>query len=53
MDKETKATYSVIVEVRDRQADTNADDTITVTINVTDVNEDPGFRRYEHNPHHP
>ena len=43
LDKETKATYSVIVEVRDRQADTNADDSITVTITVTDVNEEPEF----------
>ena len=43
---EAKTSYSLIVEVSDRKdtndnADTKIDDTITVTINVTDVNEPP------------
>ena len=43
---EAKTSYSVTVEVSDRKdtddnADTKIDDTITVTINVTDVNEPP------------
>ena len=45
-DYESKTSYSLIVEVSDRKdendnADTKIDDTITVTINVTDVNEPP------------
>ena len=44
LDKEAKDTYSVTVSVRDSKdssgnADTVTDDTITVTITVTDVNE--------------
>ena len=43
---EAKTSYSLIVEVSDRKdtddnADTKIDDTITVTISVTDVNEPP------------
>ena len=43
---EAKTSYSVTVEVSDRKdsddnADTKIDDTIAVTINVTDVNEPP------------
>ena len=43
---ETKPTYSVTVSVRDSKddagiADTTADDTITVTISVTNANESP------------
>ena len=38
LDYEKKNEYTVTVTVRDT---TNASDTITVTINVTDVNEDP------------
>ncbi len=45
-DYEAKTSYSVTVEVSDRKdtddnADTKIDDTITVTINVTDVAEPP------------
>ena len=45
-DYEAKTSYSLIVEVSDRKdkddnPDTKIDDTITVTINVTDVNEPP------------
>ena len=45
-DYEAKTSYSVIVEVSDRKdaddnADTKIDDTITVTVNVTDVDEPP------------
>ena len=45
-DYEAKTSYSLIVEVSDRKdtddnADTKIDDTITVTINVTNVNEPP------------
>ena len=45
-DYEAKTSYSVTVEVSDRKdsddnADTKIDDTIAVTINVTDVNEPP------------
>ena len=45
-DYEAKTSYSLVVEVSDRKdendnADTKIDDTITVTINVTDVNEPP------------
>ena len=44
---EAKTSYSVTVNVTDGKngsgtADTTADDTIAVTINVTDVNEPPG-----------
>ena len=47
LDHETKSSYSVIVSVRDGKnasgvADTATDDTIAVTINVTDRNEPPG-----------
>ena len=47
MDREAKSSYSVIVSVRDSKnasgvADTATDDTIAVTINVTDRNEPPG-----------
>ena len=46
LDSDTKPTYSVIVSVRDSKdaegtADTAADDTISVTITVTDINEPP------------
>ena len=48
LDFETKALYSVIVSVSDKKdaggnADTVVDDTIDVTINVTNVNEQPAF----------
>ena len=43
LDKETKASYEVTVEVRDRPEDTDPDAKIDVTINVTDVNEKPTF----------
>ena len=48
LDRETKATYTVTVSVRDSKdangnPDTATDDTITVTINITDVNEPPTF----------
>ena len=48
LDFETKALYSVTVSVSDRKdadgnADTAADDTIDVTISVTNVNEQPAF----------
>ena len=44
----TKNSYTVTVSVRDSKdtagnADTATDDTITVTINVTDVNDEPTF----------
>ena len=47
LDHEAKASYSVTVNVSDKKdsnddADTVIDDTIAVTINVTDVNEPPG-----------
>ena len=46
LDYETKGSYSVTVEVSDgldadRNTDTSADDTIAVTITVTDQSEDP------------
>ena len=46
-DYEAKTSYSVTVSVSDKldselNADTAIDDTVTVTINVTDVNEPPG-----------
>ena len=46
LDHETKPTYTVTVSVRDNKgddgsADTATDDTIVVTITVTDVNESP------------
>ncbi len=46
---EAKTSYSVTVEVSDRKdtndnADTKIDDTIAVTINVTDVDEPPALR---------
>ena len=46
LDHETKPTYTVTVSVRDNKgddgsADTATDNTIVVTINVTDVNESP------------
>ncbi len=46
LDHETKSRYTVAVSVRDSRdaagdADTATDDTITVTINVADVNEAP------------
>ncbi len=45
LDYETKATYTVVVSVRDNKNnggnyDTEVDDTITVTVNVTNVDED-------------
>ena len=40
LDHETKATYSVTVTATDRD---NLSDTISVTINVTNVNEEPSF----------
>ncbi len=40
LDRETKASYSVTVTARDAG---NLSDTITVTINVTNVNEAPSF----------
>ena len=45
LDYETKATYTVVVAVRDNKDrrggyDTAVDDTITVTVNVTNVDED-------------
>ena len=50
LDKETKSSYEVTVSVKDGKndqgvADTSeaADDTVTVTITVTDVNEAPEF----------
>ena len=48
LDYETKTSYSVTVGVSDGKnasgsADTTVDDTIAVTINVTDVNEAPAF----------
>ena len=48
LDKETKATYTVTVSVRDNrdvngEADAANDASIEVTINVTDVNEPPAF----------
>ena len=48
LDKETKSSYTVTVSVHDGLdaaggADTTVDDTITVTINITDVNEPPQF----------
>ena len=48
LDKETKASYTVTVSVRDSKdasgvADAVTDDTITVTITVTDVNDAPSF----------
>ena len=48
LDHETTASYAVTVSVRDSKADdgvadTVTDDTITVTITVTDVNEAPAF----------
>ena len=48
LDFETKALYSVIVSVSDRKdaagaSDTVVDDTIDVTISVTNVNEQPAF----------
>ena len=48
LDRETKASYSVTVSVSDgKNADGNpdpaTDDTITVTINVTDANDAPVF----------
>ena len=47
LDHEAKSSYSVTVGVSDRKdsagvADTVVDDTVAVTINVTDVNEPPG-----------
>ena len=44
LDYETKATYTVVVSVRDNKDgngnyDTAVDDTITVTVNVTNVDE--------------
>ena len=47
LNRETKTSYSVIVSVRDGKdangvTDTATDDTITVTVNVTDRNEPPG-----------
>ena len=41
LDKETKDTYTVTVLVHDGYPDNTVDDTITVTINVTDSNEPP------------
>ena len=41
LDKEAKATYTVTVSVHDGHPDNTVDDTITVTINVTDSNEPP------------
>ena len=48
LNKETKASYSVVVSVHDGEdvagaPDPTADDTVTVTITVTDVNEKPEF----------
>ena len=48
LDHETRKSYSVTVSVSDGKdangdADPSADDTITVTILVSDVNEDPSF----------
>ena len=48
LDHETKASYAVTVSVRDSKdangdADTATDDTIDVTITVTDVNDPPEF----------
>ena len=48
LDYETRNSYQVIVSVRDSKDDYGAadlvtDDSITVTINVTDLNEAPGF----------
>ena len=42
LDYETKPTYSITVSVSDGD-DTTADGVITVTVNVTNVNEDPTF----------
>ncbi len=42
LDYETKASYSITVSVSDGD-DTTADGVITVTVNVTNVNEDPTF----------
>ena len=47
LDHESKDTYAVTIGVSDSKdaggdADTTVDDTITVTINVTDINEPPG-----------
>ena len=46
LNREAKSSYSVTVKVTDKKnvsgvADTEIDDTITVTINVTNVNEGP------------
>ncbi len=46
LDYEAKTSYSVTVEVTDGKnksggADTSSDDTISITINITDVNEPP------------
>ena len=48
LDKENKATYTVTVSVHDGKneaggSDTTVDDSITVTITVTDVNDPPAF----------
>ena len=43
LNKEATATYTVIVSVKDIQTDAIPDDTITVTITVTDANEPPEF----------
>ena len=48
LDHETKSSYTVTVSVHDgmeccRRTDATADDTVTVTITVTDVNEPPAF----------
>ena len=43
LNKEATATYTVTVSVKDRQIDANPDDTIIVTITVTDANEPPEF----------
>ena len=48
LDHETKSSYTVTVSVHDGMnaaggSDTTADDTVTVDITVTDVNEPPGF----------
>ena len=50
LDKETTSIYTITVSVRDSKgaegnADTATDDTITVTINVTDVNEPPDITK--------
>ena len=48
LDRETKSSYTFTVRVSDRkddndQGDTAIDDTVTVTVEVTDVNEPPEF----------